>query len=302
MWIKKIAVCFMFLALSCGGCDDDVGAGSNNGGANNGTANNGGVDGGGGIDGGANTDASNNNGSDVFETNTNGQVLCKGGEPCQCDNGIDDDGDGLIDGFDPECTGPYDDDESSFATGISGDNKDPKWQDCFFDGNSGSGDDSCRYHTECITGEKTADDPDCQVSQACFDFCRPRTPNGCDCFGCCEVFDDANNSQFVLLEETCSISNLSACTTCTQTTECTNSCGRCELCFGKTIDDLPADCGTPVGGGDMGPDGGNGGGPDGGGGGPGNTCDDGEPVCTTDSGCPENNQYCFQGCCTIVFN
>ncbi|HYQ14706.1 MAG TPA: hypothetical protein VEQ58_03080, partial [Polyangiaceae bacterium] len=35
-----------------------------------------------------------------------------------CSNGIDDDGDGLIDGFDPECTGLADDDEGSFATGI----------------------------------------------------------------------------------------------------------------------------------------------------------------------------------------
>src|SRR6185295_17575680 len=36
---------------------------------------------------------------------------------CRCDNGKDDDGDGLSDGFDPECTGPYDDDETSFSTG-----------------------------------------------------------------------------------------------------------------------------------------------------------------------------------------
>jgi hypothetical protein len=63
--------------------------------------------------------------------------LCGG--PCGCSDGIDNDGDGTIDGFDLECTGPADNDEGTFATGISGDNVDPKWQDCFFDGNSGGG-------------------------------------------------------------------------------------------------------------------------------------------------------------------
>ncbi len=72
-----------------------------------------------------------------------GTVLC-GNAPCQCNNGVDDDGDGTVDGFDIECTGAIDDDEGSFATGIPGDNRDPKWQYCFFDGNSGHGDDRCR--------------------------------------------------------------------------------------------------------------------------------------------------------------
>src|SRR5262245_10911807 len=45
-----------------------------------------------------------------------------GSAGCACSNGIDDDGDGLVDGFDPECTGPLDNDEGSFATGIPGDN------------------------------------------------------------------------------------------------------------------------------------------------------------------------------------
>lgn len=58
--------------------------------------------------------------------------------------------------------GANDDDEGSFGTGISGDNRDPKWQDCFFDGNSGAGDDRCRYHTECLTGARDADDPSCR--------------------------------------------------------------------------------------------------------------------------------------------
>src|SRR5947207_6303314 len=63
----------------------------------------------------------------------------------QCSDGIDNDGDGKIDYADPECVGPLDNDESSFATGIPGDNIDACKQDCFFDGNSGMGDDGCLW-------------------------------------------------------------------------------------------------------------------------------------------------------------
>ena len=67
----------------------------------------------------------------------------------QCSDGIDNDGDGLIDYADPECVGPNDNDESSFATGIPGDNMDACKQDCFFDGNSGMGDDHCLWQLKC---------------------------------------------------------------------------------------------------------------------------------------------------------
>src|SRR3569623_791673 len=70
---------------------------------------------------------------------------CTPGGP-QCSNCKDDDGDGLIDGFDPQCTGPFDNDEGSFATGIPGDNIDTINQDCFFDGNSGACNDGCNQH------------------------------------------------------------------------------------------------------------------------------------------------------------
>src|SRR5687767_8202688 len=55
----------------------------------------------------------------------------------QCSDCSDNDGDGRIDGFDPECSGPLDRLEDSFATGIPGDNMDSTYQDCFFDGDSG---------------------------------------------------------------------------------------------------------------------------------------------------------------------
>src|SRR6478609_3127994 len=45
--------------------------------------------------------------------------------------------------------GPLDNDESSFATGIPVDNIDACKQDCFFDGNSGMGDDGCMWQLKC---------------------------------------------------------------------------------------------------------------------------------------------------------
>src|SRR5262245_35450420 len=80
--------------------------------------------------------------------------MCNPNGP-QCSNCKDDDGDKLIDGFDPECTGPLDNDEMTFATGIPGDNKDPVEQDCFFDGNSGAGNDGCNVHVCCLLDAKT---------------------------------------------------------------------------------------------------------------------------------------------------
>ena len=118
----------------------------------------------------------------------------------QCSDGIDNDGDGKIDYDDPECVGPLDNDESSFATGIPGDNMDACKQDCFFDGNSGAGDDDCDWQLKCdprSTNAKCPYDQQYATSArervlavelavaACINFCRKLVPNGCDCFGCC---------------------------------------------------------------------------------------------------------------------
>jgi hypothetical protein len=236
--------------------------------------------------------------------------LCGG--PCACGDGIDNDMDGTIDGFDTECTGPGDDDEGSFSTGIPGDNRDPKWQDCFFDGNSGAGDDGCRYSTKCLTGELDQDDKDCTLAQACVDFCRPRTPNGCDCFGCCEIYKPDGSSVHVMLSASCDDDHLDDCQTCTPSDTCSNDCGECELCAGKTLADLPASCsmtgsggsGGNGGGGNSG-NGGNGG--DGAGGtgsgGTGNDtglrCNDHEALCLSNADC-DDAHYCSFGCCVLA--
>ena len=77
----------------------------------------------------------------------------------QCSDGIDNDGDGKIDYGDPECVGPLDNDEGTFATGIPGDNVDACKQDCFFDGNSGMGDDGCDWQLKCDPMTNNADCP-----------------------------------------------------------------------------------------------------------------------------------------------
>jgi hypothetical protein len=98
------------------------------------------------------------------------------GEACACSNGVDDDGDGRVDSEDPQCVAPFDDDEASWATGIPGDNNGSNASsECFFDGNSGAG-----------------NDPGCP------------TPNGCDCRGCCDIdLDGDGTRERVLLQDTC---------------------------------------------------------------------------------------------------
>jgi len=213
----------------------------------------------------------------------------------QCSDGIDNDHDGLIDGFDPECTGPLDNDEATFATGIPGDNRDPKWQDCFFDGNSGAGDDGCRYATGCLTGDLPQTDPSCKLSQTCRNFCGGLVPNGCDCFGCCTIYTNGANPVDIEIGSGCSVDKISdttACPRCTKSTMCQNTCDTCELCLGKTAMDLPASCapkpvdaGTPT--------------PDAAPPPPTYTCTTtGQATCGPTQPCASG--YCSQGCCIVI--
>jgi hypothetical protein len=204
-----------------------------------------------------------------------GVLLC-GDVACQCNNGLDDDGDGTVDGFDVECTGAIDDDEGTFATGIPGDNRDPKWQDCFFDGNSGAGDDRCRYPTECLTGELPLSDEACAITQSCRDNCQPRTPNGCDCFGCCAIALPGGGTTDVLLVDTCSaekVGDTEACPSCVPNPECSAP---------------PRDPGNPDPNDPGTPDAGN----------PPPACD-GRTECSEASDC-ELGEFCSQGCCLVV--
>jgi hypothetical protein len=216
-------------------------------------------------------------------------ILCNN-KLCECNNGIDDDNDSTIDGFDPECTGPFDDDESSFATGKSEVGKNI-CQDCFFDNNSGHGDDGCQYHSDCLLGNSpsaiaSSECPtDCTVTDQCIDTCLPRTPNGCDCFGCCEVTKEDKSRITVRIVETCSLAVIDdpdACPRCVQSQDCRNECGLCELCPGKPIEALPGLCKDKLE--ETGT---------------GYSCDQGEQVCSATIPC-KDNEYCYQGCCLPV--
>jgi len=221
-------------------------------------------DGGGPVSGGSAATGSGGNGSGNTSGGYDGPTFGLDLPPgtlghTQCSDGIDNDGDGLIDYFDPECIGPLDNDESSFATGIPGDNVDACKQDCFFDGNSGMGDDGCEWQLKCDPanpGKNTGCpyDPsykNCPTtqSQQCINFCQKLTPNGCDCFGCCDIPGVGS----LLLLPTCTaakFNDTTACPRCTQNTSCTNVCEHCELCIGKTT--LPPDCMGGYGGADGG--------------------------------------------------
>jgi hypothetical protein len=207
----------------------------------------------------------------------------------QCSDGLDNDGDGKIDLLDPECVSPLDNDESSFATGIPGDNKDACKQDCFFDGNSGMGDDGCQWELKCDpanTGAGAAAScpydasyKNCPAtqSQKCIDHCQAITPNGCDCFGCCVV---PGVDHPVRLDSTCTaaaFADPAKCPVCTQQTSCMKTCEKCQLCLGKTTLDpscAMSDGGTPT-----------------------PVCPAGEVVCGTDLTLCSEDTTCVSGCC-----
>lgn len=244
--------------------------------------------------------------------------------PCQghiylCGNTLDDDGDGLADSEDPDCLGPCDNNEGGFYLNIPGGDSSPCQLDCYFDQDQGPGNDGCEWDARCDPLEPDPNplcayedpprpptvcpdtqDPECEVN------CGPLVPNGCDCFGCCELPSGSGEYRFIgsVADDgttpTCSLSNLEGCRPCTPVDACLNACGRCELCLGRTFEDLPDDCfGTPP------PDAGTL--PDGG---PAPTPDGGTPidVCSDptrqDCGVPglpacPDGFFCVTGCCTF---
>lgn len=175
-----------------------------------------------------------------------------GGMIYECGDAVDNDGDGKLDGGDPECTSPCDDSEQSFQTDLPGQNMDCL-ADCYWDGDSGQGNDHCVWSLKCdpenpgvdIMCEYDPDKKDCDTMQpaTCLEVCAGITPNGCDCFGCCSV-DTPDGAVQIYLggNPECSLQNLGACGSCTFQPGCNNTCKpeECELCFGQ--DELPEGC------------------------------------------------------------
>jgi hypothetical protein len=183
-----------------------------------------------------------------------------------CGDCIDNDGDGLIDSDDPECTGPCDNTEDSYFGGIPGQNNSPCRQDCYFDRDTGSGNDQCYWSLDCDplsvapayppSGDAHCSyKPDMEVpgsgatcaelnatqSATCLSYCGSVTPNGCDSFGCCEL--PAGSGKFVWIGSstqnvgTCDAAHVndpSACHPCTPVMATLNNCDPCEVCVGRT--------------------------------------------------------------------
>jgi hypothetical protein len=285
-------------AGGCGGSDkgnDGSGAsgGSSGSGGNAGSAADGGVTAGSSNGGSSNGGSSNGGSSSGGSAATDGGGGVGGCRVTQCQNHVyacgdctDNDGDGKIDMNDPDCLGPCHNAENTYYGSVPGQAGPACTVDCYFDQDSGSGNDTCNWNHRCDplsvatkyppegdaacafdigtntpgTGDSCGRVPgytgdgglglyDRQPS-TCLNFCQPLTPNGCDCFGCCEL--PAHSGKFVWLgsEDSSgngicdkqSVANPDKCRPCTPVKGCVNDCKTCELCLGK--DTLPAEC-TP---------------------------------------------------------
>lgn len=233
--------------------------------------------------------------------------------PCQehiyaCGNCADDDDDDRIDWMDTDCLGPCDNNESGFDLLIPGGDAAPCRLDCYFDQDEGPGNDQCNWDHRCDPlqpdhnplcryRDPPPPDANCPATQAehCLEFCLERlTPNGCDCFGCCDLPGGSGNWVFIGTVNaagvgTCTLEDAAdhdLCHPCTPVASCLNSCGPCELCLGRT--ELPPEC-FPGGDPDAGTDGGT---P------PGDRCPPEIQPCglPTDPLCPDG-YYCITGCC-----
>jgi hypothetical protein len=214
----------------------------------------------------------------------------------QCSDGIDNDGDGFADGADPECTGATDNDEGTFATGIPGDNKDAVKQDCFFDGDSGAGNDGCDIHVCCLISPGDVagcpehlkpgqyDPNNCEQTEQCKEVCGALTPIGCDCFGCCSVCNDVGCFDIIInpnISPDCTAEdadNPDVCASCTKSEDCgpDDDCVslECQLCPGEV---LPEEC--------MGQ----------------NECQTGQQTCVESADCGDTG-FCSQGCCLAIID
>jgi hypothetical protein len=307
------------------------------GGSSSGGAPSGGSSAGGAPSGGSSAGGSGGSGGVVIL-----EVACLN-QTYHCGDTIDNDGDGLTDWQDPDCLGPCDNTEDSYFGGIPGQSGPNCDVDCYWDQNSGSGDDECYWNHKCDPNEqnppghpepigKCPYDENTNLSgtplgcndlyqmqgDVCTSFCGPITPNGCDCFGCCEL--PAGGGKYVWLGSedengngSCTkdaVDDPDKCEPCLPVAGCLNACDVCELCIGK--DELPPEC-TP---------GGSGGG--GAGGNPSSTSSGmgGASSSSTSSGtggsgqCPAGVQacglpgqapcpagfYCITGCCVQIMD
>ncbi|MBX5484366.1 MAG: hypothetical protein IRZ16_21295 [Myxococcaceae bacterium] len=296
------AFCAVVAGCNCGGVSpaDDGGVSTGeDGGQDGGLVADGGV-GDGGDDGGVGVPG--DGGTPVQTDAGTCYTAACAGKIYACGNCLDDDHDGLIDSADPDCLGPCHNREDSFDLGIPGGGHGNCGSiECYYDPNSGSGNDNCIYDLTCdplepvpacpFSGKRVGETAACPATQpqACLDVCRAITPNGCDCFGCCTVMlaDGGTRDIFLGSEEAtgtkCTLENAgdpSACRACTPNPSCFKECGTCQLCLGK--DTVPPECVDGGAGGDGGSQ----------------QCPGGQQPCGLpgQADCPPG-WYCLTGCC-----
>jgi hypothetical protein len=280
-------------------------------------------------------DVSTDVSSDVSSGPCVPRACAGGGGVAQCADCIDNDGDGLVDERDPECLGPCDNTEGPvLLTGVPGESGGRCRVDCYFDAGNGSGSDQCRWDHRCdplsVAPDFPPEGPTCPYDRnmvggmtcpntqpaRCVETCRPITPNGCDCFGCCTFpairgRPAAMGGEYVWLGSRDAMGNgsctlaaatdTSRCKPCTPVPSCFNDCGPCEVCIGRPMP--PPECFPPPAG-----DGGvwDGSRPDSSipttdGGTPATQCPAGIQPCGLpgQSPCP-SNFYCTTGCCIPI--
>jgi hypothetical protein len=269
----------LLLSLAIGACgsNNNGGDGSNNNGdgTNNGDAT---------LNDGIGTDIFTGDGpiqvsdAGVTITEDGGTWTCHitscAGHVLECGDCVDNDGDGRVDSHDQECLGPCDNTErADLLTGVGGETGGPCAADCYFDFGNGPGNDDCMWDHRCDPHEVAPDfypegpactyqpNPgpsiNCPMTQSmrCHDFCRPLTPNGCDCFGCCTFPQLAGTGPgggpgYVWLGSlgpdgggSCTfdrITDPAACHPCMPVGDCLNDCGPCEVCIGRPMP--PPEC------------------------------------------------------------
>jgi len=204
------------------------------------------------------------------------------GKVYSCGDCVDNDGDGRVDSDDPDCLGPCDNTETGALTlGIPGGNNAPCKADCYFDQDTGSGNDNCFWDHQCDPlevaatnyspeGSKCSYNPSAGAgsltcagaqqaqSATCKNVCLPLTPNACDCFGCCAIGPqaDAANKKGIWLgsldrntgQPSCTLQTVgdeSKCHPCTIVTSCYRSCGPCQFCLGDPPDKDFSGCTQP---------------------------------------------------------
>jgi hypothetical protein len=217
------------------------------------------------------------------------QMRACAGVVYQCGNCIDEDADGLVDAFDPECLGACDNTEGPILQmGVPNETATCPL-DLYWDNNTGQGNDDCRWDLRCYQdagfvgcpfskGMVGSNQCPSSPSSFCVNTSSALTPNGCDCFGCCltpdgtrSVFLGARNAAGV---GTCSFATMNdpnQCPACTPNMGCFNQCMGCDVCVGRP---LPAVCGGVQ------------------------TCPTGRNRCgqVGQAECPVG-EYCVTGCC-----